>query len=344
LAPDREPKAIDLRALGTIQMRGIYEVNGDRLRVCVVEKGRDADGRLPDRPRDFESHDGNLAGHFMLFELTRAHVLGEGNMSLTGFVDLGTVQALKELPPTALMKVKLRGKLLLHGMSEAYQMEVRDPDNSRVFTTNETSGWGPMKAELVPDKNKELEGLLNHLVGQEVLVSGFLKAEPSKAGGIRLTIQITNADQVRRIDPLAILPRSAALDAQLDWQRSVGRDEVRMSWFPGGCPSMAKVCSVDLANAKVLTARETSEGASQKPKPRELSEAQVDSIRKLIPRLPPSAESPNLMTAILVSVCDEKGTAQTYLYDRRNVPFEIRRLYDLTGACLEQEIERKAKD
>jgi RNA polymerase sigma factor (sigma-70 family) len=343
LAPDREPKAIDLKALGTIQMCGIYEINGDRLRVCVVEKGRDADGRLPDRPRDFDSHDGNLLGHFMLFELKRAHVLGEGNMSLTGFVNLGTVQAQKELPPPGLMKVELRGKLLLHGMSEAYQMEVRDPDNSRVFTTNETSGWGPMKAELVPDKNKELEELLNHLVGQEVLVSGYLKAEPGKAGGIRLTIQITHADQVRRIDPLGILPSSAALDTQIHWQRAVGPNEVRMSWFPGGCPGVAKVCSADLAKANVLTARETPEDATPKPKPRELSDAQVDSIRKLIRRLPPSAESPNLMTAILVSVRDDKGNVQTYLYDRRNVPVEIRRLYDLTGAYLEQE-GGKAKD
>jgi hypothetical protein len=56
---------------------------------------------------------------------------------------------------------------------------------------------------------------------------------------------------------------------------------------------------------------------------------------QLIAKLPPSVEKPVLKTALLISFRDEKGNAKTKVYDRRDLPQEVLRLYNLTGAPLE---------
>jgi hypothetical protein len=132
---------------------------------------------------------------------------------------------------------------------------------------------------------------------------------------------------------LSAYPRSQAFAENVAWHKHVGNNEIRMSWFLGGDPGVAMVCTADLAANKVTTSREVHDHASQSSKTRELSDAQVLTLNNLIKNLPPSAKGPELKNLILVSVV-EKGQAKTYLYDRLNLHQDIVRLHDLTGAYL----------
>jgi hypothetical protein len=135
-------------------------------------------------------------------------------------------------------------------------------------------------------------------------------------------------------DPLSAYPRSEAFAANVAWQKQVGENEVRMSWFPGGRPNVAMRCAADLSKSTVVTSREVHDWATQATKRRELSDPQVVTLRKLVKNLPPSAKAPDLKNLVLVSV-SEKGTAKTYLYKRLDLPRDIVRLYDLTGAYVD---------
>lgn len=132
-------------------------------------------------------------------------------------------------------------------------------------------------------------------------------------------------------DPLATYPQSAAFAHHLDWHTQVREYEIRTSWFLNGSPGVAMVCTADLSASKVTTSREVYEHASHSTKTRELSHAQVLTLRKLIGELPPLAEAPEFKNLLLVSVV-ENGKVKTRLYNRLKLPRKIVRLYDLTGA------------
>jgi hypothetical protein len=135
-------------------------------------------------------------------------------------------------------------------------------------------------------------------------------------------------------DPLNTYPRSEAFAANVAWQKNVGENEIRMSWFPDGRSNVAMRCTADLSNSKVVTSREVHDWATQSTRARELSDAQVATLRKLVKDLPQSAKAPDLKDLILVSV-SENGKARTYLYNRLDLPRDIIRLYDLTGAYVD---------
>ncbi len=136
-------------------------------------------------------------------------------------------------------------------------------------------------------------------------------------------------------DPLAAYPQSEAFLANVAWLKQVGRDQVRTSWFFGGNPSVAMLCTADLSTSTVATAREVYNHATQAAKQHGLSEAQVLTLGKLIQNLPASANVPDLKNLILVSVLQANGKAEVFRYDRSQPPAEIVRLYDLTGAYLQ---------
>lgn len=134
-------------------------------------------------------------------------------------------------------------------------------------------------------------------------------------------------------DLLDTYPRSDAFTANVAWHKQVGENEIRMSWFLRGDPGIAMACTADLSSSRVTTSREVHNHASQSTKTRELSHAQVETLRMLARNLPASAKPPKLNNLILVSV-SEKGKVRTYLYERSAPPGDIIRLYDVTGAYL----------
>ena len=132
-------------------------------------------------------------------------------------------------------------------------------------------------------------------------------------------------------DPLSAYPQTEAFASNLDWHKKVGENEVRMSWFLHGSPGVAMVCTANPTTSKVVTAREVYDHATQSEMTRKLSDAQAGTLGNLIKQLPPSAKQPELENLIVVSIL-KKGLATTYLYDRLDMPREIVRLYDVTGA------------
>ncbi len=166
---------------------------------------------------------------------------------------------------------------------------------------------------------KELKELIKGLKPQD----GASKEEKSSAA------------VPQKADPLAAYPQSPAFIANVAWLKEVGRNQIRTSWFFGGGPSVAMVCTADLSASTVATAREVYDHATQNTKQRQLSEAQVLTLGKLIQNLPPSAKVPDLENLILVSVPQANGQAEVFLYDRSHPPAAILRLYDLTGAYLQ---------
>ena len=110
-----------------------------------------------------------------------------------------------------------------------------------------------------------------------------------------------------------------------------------MSWFLHGESGCAMVCTANPTTSKVVTAREVYEHATQSKLTRKLRRAQALTLRKLVEKLPPSAKQPELKNLILVSI-SKKGQTKTYLYDRLDMPRDIVRLYDVTGAYVLTEV------
>ena len=138
----------------------------------------------------------------------------------------------------------------------------------------------------------------------------------------------------RDADPLSTYPQTEAFASNVDWHIGVGEHEVRMSWFLHGSPGVAMVCTANPITSRVVTAREVYEHATQSEMTRKLSDAQAATLGNLIKQLPPSAKQPKLENLIVVTIL-KKGLATTYLYDRLDMPQEIVRLYDVTGAYVD---------
>jgi hypothetical protein len=222
------------------------------------------------------------------------------------------------------MQVELRGKLLQE--NNRFRMAIRSLDKRQ----DEDKAGSGAKVDLIVDESQEQS--LVRQVGLEVMVTGFLNFRPSSLNSPGLSIVVREAARVNH-DPRTALTSSPLLNARLDWHRAIGRDEVRMSWRPREDLPTAAACTADLENGKVTT--EDLCGPPENAKTRELSGAQVASIRQLITKLPPSVDAPVLKMTLLITFRDQKGNVKTNIYDRRNLPPEVLRLYDLTGAQLE---------
>jgi hypothetical protein len=145
------------------------------------------------------------------------------------------------------------------------------------------------------------------------------------------TISIANAEEA---NPLDAYPKSDALAANLAWHKQTAENEIWTSWFLHGKPGIAMICTANLNTYQVMTSREVYNHASQSTKTRELSHAQALTLAKLVKNLPASAKAPELENLLLVSIRDN-DKVKTFRYDRSNLPPEIVRLFDLTGAYLD---------
>jgi RNA polymerase sigma factor (sigma-70 family) len=143
------------------------------------------------------------------------------------------------------------------------------------------------------------------------------------------------------VDPPVTFPPSEALTANLNWHNQTRPDEIRMSWFLRGDPGIALLCRIDLAKGKVHTEREVFQHATQSTKTHEPTQAQLNIMRDLVKSLPMSQKNLDLSNVVLVSVA-QKDKAQTYSYNRLDLPASIQRLYDLSGAYLDIELAETA--
>jgi hypothetical protein len=137
---------------------------------------------------------------------------------------------------------------------------------------------------------------------------------------------------------LEALSESPAFRANLDWHRAGEAKELRTSWFLRGQPNIAMLCAADLSKYEVMTVREVHNWAHQSHKTRKLSHAQVMTLTKLCKALPQSIRPKQVNHIVIVSVGAGKDR-KLHVYDRRALPAQIVRLYDLTGAYIATEAE-----
>ena len=160
------------------------------------------------------------------------------------------------------------------------------------------------------------------------------KADKGKQPAVEMRHE-GNADMDKQpADPFNAYPRSEAFAENVAWQKDAGENGIRMTWFLDGKPNVAMRCTADLSNSKVVTCRVVHNWATQAIHSRKLSNPQVATLRKLVNKLPPSAKAPDLKNLVMVSV-SENGKPKTYIYNRLDLPRDIIRLYDLTGAYLD---------
>jgi RNA polymerase sigma factor (sigma-70 family) len=143
------------------------------------------------------------------------------------------------------------------------------------------------------------------------------------------------------VDPPVALPPSAALTANLNWHNDTKVNEIRMSWFLRGDPGIVLLCRIDLAKGEVHTEREVFQQARQSTKTHEPTQAQLNIMRDLVKSLPMSQKNLDLNNVVRVSVA-QKGKAQTYSYNRLDLPGTIQRLCDLSGASLDVDLAETA--
>ena len=167
-------------------------------------------------------------------------------------------------------------------------------------------------------------------VATGLAMSGELSAQ-EKEGSSPMSVN-------KEADPLSAYPQTGPFASNVDWHKGVGENEVRMSWFLRGDPGIALVCTANPTTYKVVTAREVYAHATQSETTRKLSDAQAGTLGNLIKQLPPSAKQPELKNLIIVTI-SKKGKATTYLYDRLDMPRDIVRLYDVTGAYVDSEVK-----
>lgn len=193
-----------------------------------------------------------------------------------------------------------------------------EKDELTICVNNVPGGPPPTKFETKSDPGLRL-----------LVLEREKKAEKAKP-----TATENGTEDSREVDPLSVYPHSEGFTADLAWHKEVGENEIRMSWFLRGEPRIAMICKADLSASKVFTARAVHNWAVQASAFRQLSQAQVTTLRNLAKNLPPSAKTPELKNLLLVSI-SEKGHKKTYLYNRLDPPRDIIRLYDLTGAFLD---------
>ena len=140
---------------------------------------------------------------------------------------------------------------------------------------------------------------------------------------------------------LSTYPPSDAFTENLAWHKASSKNEIRMSWFLRGNAGVAMVCAANASTGKASMSREVYEGGSQSAKIHQMSDSQVLTLGKLVKKLPPSKAKPEFKNLVLLSVA-EHGQVRTYLYDRLDLPRNIVRIYEVTGAHIEMAEATKA--
>jgi hypothetical protein len=133
-------------------------------------------------------------------------------------------------------------------------------------------------------------------------------------------------------------PHSPALDAVVQMHADAAGDaEDRLlltTWFSGGDPRAAMICSVR-PDGHVSRYRYMHDaGAIQFAQGVDLVADQMAELRPMLSRLPPS-QSPSLENLLVVSFRSATGWA-TRTYDRSALPAEVAELFAITGAPLDK--------
>jgi hypothetical protein len=132
-----------------------------------------------------------------------------------------------------------------------------------------------------------------------------------------------------RSEALQYIAYSHAAHKVLARQRKI----LYATWFLEGNPKVAMQCLVD-NRGQVFTVRSVYDWAEQGGEFRQLTEQQLKSLTTTLEDLPLSAQSPPL--AFLVVLTLKHGDRWlTRIYDRRNPPEEVRKIYEITGAAME---------
>lgn len=215
------------------------------------------------------------------------------------------------------------------GMTRHWQLELTDAfeplDAGEYLLSLQTSiSWE------FPETGKRMS---HTLVAEQIDIT-VTEEDANSSIGFAGQAKVSKTQESRSDDPLSQYPQSEAFAENVAWHKQVGEKEVRMSWFLRGEPSIAMVCTAHLSKYEVTTSREVHDHASQGAETRKLSHSQILTLRKLVKSLPPSPVVPELKNLILVSVSG-KEQAKTHLYNRIDLPRDIIRLYDVTGAYVE---------
>jgi hypothetical protein len=161
------------------------------------------------------------------------------------------------------------------------------------------------------------------------MTSGFLRRAITAAATLTISVCVSGGeDAAKKLESLNDTP---AFRANLDWHRAGKAEEIRTSWFHDGRPAVAMLCVADLRRYEVVTLREVHESATQNLETRKLSHAQVLTLTALSKELPKSIEPKQVDHLVIVSIGEGKDR-ELHVYDRRALPAQIVRLYDLTGA------------
>ncbi|OHB74215.1 MAG: hypothetical protein A2Z34_10300 [Planctomycetes bacterium RBG_16_59_8] len=137
---------------------------------------------------------------------------------------------------------------------------------------------------------------------------------------------------------LESLNDSPAYRENLFWHRDGKEKEIRMSWFSRGDPGIVMRCAVNLNTYEVMTVRHVHDWAEQSHETRKLSDAQVLALTGIGDALPKSIRPWGVYHLVIVSV-GESRDRKLYVYKRYELPPEIVRLYDLTGAYIYTNLE-----
>ena len=105
------------------------------------------------------------------------------------------------------------------------------------------------------------------------------------------------------------------------------------TWFLGGRPGVVMKTSVD-THGRVYTVRSVYNWAEQNSKWQQLTETESQSTFAVLKTLPDSAPQPPLPFLVVVSFKLD-GKWQTRLYDRRNPPAELTKVYQLVHSVID---------
>lgn len=153
-----------------------------------------------------------------------------------------------------------------------------------------------------------------------------------------VTAPVEQPDAAVSYETLLKLNDSPAYRENLDWHRTGGKNEVRISWFLDNRPRLAILCSIQWLQpgqgATVINSREVHGWLKSEPDSRIIIPSKADEVRTVCERPPPSIPARRFQNILIVSVSGEADRA-FYVYDRTDLPEEIVRLCEIPDAYVE---------
>ena len=112
-------------------------------------------------------------------------------------------------------------------------------------------------------------------------------------------------------------------------------NEIRCLWFLQDNSKVGMVMTLNLTEDTVFTVRDVYNWAHQASHTKQLTDSQVNSLKKVVNDLPASDKNATFERSVLVSI--RKSTrAEVFQYDRRHAPASIQRIYEIGGGYLDR--------